>query len=197
MMLADEFDIVAQELVDEVVVQKSRCSESVENTPEVVGGIFVGDVWCPFVFGNNKTEATSEGSQPSCVEPKDKEEDSFVVTKPLTVDGHRVVEAAHSDTYARKVLDECKAKFGTPKPTEANHKAVWKFAVQIMQKHGLRPTHIARTVPYVAALVFEPSMEERAAGIVKGAWRELVADRYEQHLTRLGRWGSKLQRAFL
>ncbi len=98
--------------------------------------------------------------------------------------------------YIRKVLDACKAKFGTPKSTEANFKAVWHFAHQQMKEHGVRPSHIAEMIPYVVQLTFVESESELHAGITVGAYRELIAGRFDQYLSRVERWTRKLGRAF-
>jgi len=109
-------------------------------------------------------------------------------TDPLEVRGHRIVRERDRAAYVRKVLDEVKNKFGTPKDTEANHKAVWNFAHNIMKRHGVRPSHIRTMLPYVSALAFEPSDEERRAKKMVGSWKHLSDNSYQEYLGRLAKW---------
>jgi hypothetical protein len=118
-------------------------------------------------------------------------------TKPLEVRGSRVLRGfKNRANYARKVLDKCKAKFGTPNPTEANTKAVWRYAQTIMNDHGLRPSHQAEVLPYIVALTFQPTYHELMAQEAVGTYNEMVEGRFDKHLSRLNRWLKKLRRAF-
>lgn len=115
-------------------------------------------------------------------------------TEPVEVRGSRIVLSKNRATYARRVLDACKAKFGTPKVTEANHRAIWRYAQSMMKDHGLRPSHQARILPVVVALAFECSAAEVEAGHVRGSWKAAVAGRYDEHLSRMARWTAKVRR---
>lgn len=117
-------------------------------------------------------------------------------TERLEVRGSRIVATGRRDAYVRKVLDACKAKFGTPKPTEANTKAVWHFAHGLMKNHGVRPSHIAEMIPYVVQLTFVESEAELRAGVTRGAYKAIIAGRFEEHLSRMERYMLKLKRAF-
>jgi hypothetical protein len=50
--------------------------------------------------------------------------------------------------------------FGTPKYTEANVLVVRRKVSDIMEEHGVRPTHRAALMPLAVALVFTPMREE-------------------------------------
>jgi hypothetical protein len=114
----------------------------------------------------------------------------------LEVREARVVDTQRRPLYIRKVLDECKAKFGTPKPTEANTRAVWHFAHRVMKNHGVRPSHIAEMIPYVVQLTFVESEAELRAGIVRGAYKQIINGQFDEHLSRMERWIRKLKQAF-
>lgn len=64
--------------------------------------------------------------------------------------------------YAGRVARQVKADrgFGTPKYTEANLLVVRRKVADIMEEHGVRPTHIAALMPLAVALVFTPMREE-------------------------------------
>lgn len=64
--------------------------------------------------------------------------------------------------YAGRVARQVKADrgFGTPKYTEANMLVVRRKVADIMEEHGVRPTHIAALMPLAVALVFTPMKEE-------------------------------------
>jgi len=118
-------------------------------------------------------------------------------TPGLEVRGSRKIYGGRNRaTYTRRVLDACKAKFGTPKPTEANHKAIWRFATTIMKDHGLRPSHQAELLPYVVALTFQPSLEEMIAAKAVGSYKLMVAGKFDEHLCRITRWSTRLMRIF-
>jgi len=65
--------------------------------------------------------------------------------------------------YLNCVLTECKNKFGTPTQSEANSKAIMRYANNIMNKHGLRPAHIRKFLPMIVSMTFVPSKEELEA----------------------------------
>ena len=97
-------------------------------------------------------------------------------------------------TYARRVYDSCKAKFGTPKNTEANYKAVWRYAQTIMKDHGVRPSQQAEFLPMIVSKVFIPSVEELVAARQVGVYQRMVDGRFEETLSTWERWSRKLKR---
>lgn len=86
-----------------------------------------------------------------------------IVSTPVEVTAHRRVRPGRGMKYMNCVLAECKNKFGTPSATEANRKAVQRFAHNIMSKHGLRPSHVRQYLPMIVTMTFVPTKEEQAA----------------------------------
>jgi len=109
-------------------------------------------------------------------------------TPQLEVRESRGVSTPNRDPYTRKVLDACKAKFGTPKATEVNYRAVWRYAHGVMKDHGVRPSHIQSMLPYVVELTFVPSHDELRAKVVCGSYKALLEDRFDEHLSRAHCW---------
>ncbi len=160
-------------------------------TVEAPQTVLVGDV--EIVIPGNVTPVTEVKEEPVEVRIPA----TMRVDQPeVVIRAGRRVRRRLRATYCRRVLDSCKAKFGTPKPTEANHRAVWRYAQQIMNDHGLRPAHQAEFIPTIVALTFEPTAAEVQAGHVVGSWKALQAGRYDEHLSRLDRWTRKLRRLF-
>jgi hypothetical protein len=118
-----------------------------------------------------------------------------IATAALEVRGHRMVREKDRPAYIRKELDACKGKFGTPRDTEANFKAVWHFAHGRMKDHGVRPSHISAMLPYVVHLTFVESEDELSAGVVKSAYKHMIAGRFDEHLSRMARWTRKMCRS--
>lgn len=83
--------------------------------------------------------------------------------KAVEVASHRRVRAGRGLKYMNCVLAECKSKFGTPAQNEANRKAIQRYAQNIMNKHGLRPSHIRQYLPMVVSMTFVPTQEEMDA----------------------------------
>jgi len=73
---------------------------------------------------------------------------------------HRRIRAGRSMKYMNCVIAECKAKFGVPTRDSSNIKAVNRYAVSIMQSHGLRPSHIRDCVSMIVNMVFLPTKAE-------------------------------------
>lgn len=67
------------------------------------------------------------------------------------------------EAYTRCVVMEVKNRFGKPERTNANVLAVRRYALDIMTRHGVRPTHIAKQLPMVIELVFACSGAELEA----------------------------------
>jgi len=118
-------------------------------------------------------------------------------TKPLEARNTRaLVNMNNRITYSRRVFDACKVKFGTPKHTEANFKAVWRYAATMMKDHGLRPSHQASVLPLIVTKVFVPTVAELVAQKQVGAYRMMVEGRFDETLSTWDRWARKCQRFF-
>nr|QNM36908.1 hypothetical protein [Forsythia suspensa tombusvirus] len=97
----------------------------------------------------------------------------------IEVKTHRRIR--HANPYARTIIMEIKNRLGCPAPNAANLLAVRRMAINSMERHGVRPTHVRRTVELVVAGVFLPDEHDlRGAKILQsvsmGALREEVAD---------------------
>jgi len=79
--------------------------------------------------------------------------------------------------YTRTVVHECKNRFGRPERTAANVLAVRRYALDIMTRHGLRPTHVQQQLPMVVELVFVRSAAEAEAEHLTEALRYADAHR--------------------
>lgn len=56
--------------------------------------------------------------------------------------------------YMVCVIAEVKNRFGRPQRNSANYLAVRKFTMDVMIRHGVRPTHINRMIDVVVGMVF-------------------------------------------
>lgn len=97
----------------------------------------------------------------------------------IEVKTHRRIR--HANPYARTIVMEIKNRLGCPAPNAANMLAVRRMAINSMERHGVRPSHVRRTVELVVAGVFLPDEHDlRGAKILQsvsmGALREEVAD---------------------
>lgn len=140
---------------------------------------------------------------PASLDDEGHDEMGFIVrprvvdsTAKLEVRGSRILLSQNRGKYARRVLDACKAKFGTPKTTEANHRAVWRFAQQLMKDHGLRPSHQQELLPTIVTLAFQPSLAELRAQCVVGSYKAMRDGKFDEHLSRIARWTRKCWAAF-
>lgn len=99
----------------------------------------------------------------------------------VEVEKARIVSTQNKPKYIRCVLDQVKVKFGTPTMSEANIKAVTRYAERIMVSHGVRPTHIAQCISYVVHLTFIPSEDEMRtkACISSGYFKALNAGKFD------------------
>jgi len=77
-------------------------------------------------------------------------------------DGVVIATLVQRRQYVGRVAREVKATngFGTPKYTEANVLVVQRKVADVMEKHGVRKSHIARLMPLAVILVFTPLPEE-------------------------------------
>jgi len=91
----------------------------------------------------------------------------------VEVKNHRRVHKHMQEAYVYSVVAEIKNRLGVPKHNAANLLAVRRMANQIMVKHGVRPTHIRRSIELVIAGVFIPDDHDilgakvRASNIVR------------------------------
>nr|WRQ65009.1 hypothetical protein [Tolivirales sp.] len=76
----------------------------------------------------------------------------------VEVKGHRRVR--RPEKYVRAVVVEIKNRLGCPAPNAANLLAARRMAMNIMERHGVRPSHIRRAVELVVAGVFVPDEED-------------------------------------
>jgi hypothetical protein len=63
-----------------------------------------------------------------------------------------------------------------------------------MRNHGVRPSHCAEMLPYVVQLTFVESAAELRAGVTVGAYRSLLNNKFDEHLSRVERWSRRLWR---
>jgi hypothetical protein len=123
--------------------------------------------------------------------------DRLVSANPtLEVRASRIVAPEHRATYACRVLDACRSKFGCPEVTKANHRAVWRFAEGMMKDHGLRPSHRVELLPYVVELCFVPSVSQQRATSAARAHAYYTGGAMESQLSLMGRWSAKLNALF-
>lgn len=138
--------------------------------------------------GADKDDETPEKSGPDVV---------VNATKKLEARNSRALLGyGNRMTYSRRIFDACKAKFGTPKNTEANFKAVWRFAGTMMKDHGLRPAHQAEILPLIVTKVFVPTLEELTAQKQVGAYKMMIEGKFDQQLSTWDRWTRKCRRVF-
>jgi hypothetical protein len=82
--------------------------------------------------------------------------------------------------YAAAVVAEIKNRLGCPAKTQANILAVRRMAVNIMERHGVRPTHVRQTVELVVAGVFVPDKHDlRGAKILQSVSVEALREEIE------------------
>jgi len=77
--------------------------------------------------------------------------------------------------YIATVIAQVKNTMGTPTRNGSNEMVARKMARTLMEKHNLRPTHIAAALPLVIEAVFVESTQERAAR----NWGEIARRRFE------------------
>lgn len=125
--------------------------------------------------GDNSKSGNGEGAGPDPVpveetgEPVGKGPSSVfrVCQDVIEVKQHRRIRTKHRGKYVAVVVSEIKNRLGCPMPTEANLLAVRRMAKNIMDKHGLRPTHVRVAIESVIAGVFVPDeYDERSAKVL-------------------------------
>lgn len=139
--------------------------------------ITIGDVECPTETPIVMEDCTDS---PSAVIPLFVEMDNT----PIKVSLHRKVKKDAGLKYMNACIAECKVKFGVPSNTEANKKAVERFASNVMKSHGVRPTHIRQYLPMVVKMVFVPDQwqieAERLSG-TRSAWEAVMSYLVSSH----------------
>ena len=98
----------------------------------------------------------------------------------------RRIHNGRKGKYAREIIAAVKSKFGTPKPTEANLRAVRRYATEIMREHNLRHTQIQIVLPKIVAASFVPDKYELSAMRIAGCYTAQ---------TRKGAYAALLKRA--
>jgi len=114
----------------------------------------------------------------------------------LEVKASRMIATGKRAVYARRVLDTCRSKFGCPEVTKANHRAVWRYAEQIMKDHGLRPSHRIALLPYVVELTFVPTMEMVGGVNAKRTHDYFVGGGMTSQMSLMERWTQNMRRLF-
>lgn len=84
-------------------------------------------------------------------------------TEAFEVKNTRSIRKGRKKTYAKRVLEYVKVRFGTPKFTIASETAVRNYARAYMNKQGLRNKDAEEIVSIVTALTFLPSRAEMKA----------------------------------
>jgi len=72
----------------------------------------------------------------------------------------RRIKSGERFAFQREIVAAVKAKFGTPRPTEANLRAVRRYATEVMRSHNLRFTHLQKVLPLIIAATFVPDKYE-------------------------------------
>lgn len=78
----------------------------------------------------------------------------------VEVSRHRRLPHHHRGHYASAVVSEIKNRLGCPAPNAANLLAVRRMAINIITKHGLRPSHVREVIEIVVAGVFVPDSSD-------------------------------------
>jgi hypothetical protein len=98
----------------------------------------------------------------------------------------RRINNGGKDKFVREIVAAVKAKFGTPKPTEANLRAVRRYATEVMREHNLRHTHVQMVLPKIISASFVPDKYEMSAMRMAGCYTAQ---------TRKGAYAKLLKRA--
>ena len=196
---ADDDERIAEECVSEMPLDSTTLVRELEvavSVPEPLQ-------WETTEVVPNGAPSVGEKDETLVVDPAPEKEPKVVL--PSVVDATAKLEARNTRgligstnrmTYARKVYDACKVKFGTPKNTEANYKAVWRYAGQLMKEHGVRPSHQAKILPGLVSKVFVPTVEEMLAETESRVMRDMMEERFDECVGRWARWARKCRRFF-
>lgn len=204
-LCSEHDDRLAEECLTDVVLDSSTLqSGTVPIDPGFIAGWNAGRPGsCSDAEAENEVVAgaiTDDGVGASGHDETPKENGPQKVinaTKPLEARYSRALLGyGNKMTYSRRVFDACKAKFGTPKNTEANFKSVWRFAATMMKDHGLRPSHQAEILPLIVTKVFVPTLEELTAQKQVGVYKKMIEGKFDQQLSTWERWTRKCRRLF-
>jgi hypothetical protein len=78
----------------------------------------------------------------------------------------RRVKSGCRNAYQREVVAAVKAKFGVPSKTEANRRAIRRYATEVMRADNMRYTHLQRMMPLIIEAAFVPDRYEIEGGKV-------------------------------
>lgn len=78
----------------------------------------------------------------------------------LAPSAKRRVRSGCKGAYQREVVAAVKAKFGVPTKTEANRRAIRRYATEVMRADNMRHTHLQRILPIVVEAAFVPDRYE-------------------------------------
>jgi len=112
----------------------------------------VGDTLLELLEGNCNGELAEELVEVARPHLVDEEEDAS--------NAKRRVRHGGKHLFQREIIAAVKAKFGTPRPTEANLRAVRRYATEVMRSHNLRHTNVQRLLPMIIAASFVPDKYE-------------------------------------
>jgi len=109
-----------------------------------------------------KSQLATINNTTTCVHSqKDRRGGQIVLlNEPLEVREHRRVHKRHREHFATCILAAVKCKFAVPKRTEANFRAIHRYAGELIKQKGVRPVDAARITPYVVHAAFIPSDDE-------------------------------------
>lgn len=110
---------------------------------------------------SNKEEPAASASVRGLKVPADGPSSVYRVCQDVVeIKHHRRVHRMHRGKYAACVVSEIKNKLGVPRNTDANRLTVRRMAKNIMDRHGVRPTHIRNCIEVVVAGVFIPDEQD-------------------------------------
>jgi hypothetical protein len=94
--------------------------------------------------------------------------------------------------FQAKLIVAAKAKFGRLRWTEANRHMVRKYIGELMEQHGMRPSHILRYSELATTLTFVPSRHEidayKAGAAIESISRQGEVDvEWESYYGKVGR----------
>ena len=197
-------DRLAEECLTDVVLDSSTLqSGTVPIDPGFIAGwnAGVGPASCSDAEAEDEVVASAitddeVGASAHDETPKEDGPQKVInATKPLEARHSRALLGyGNKMTYSRRVFDACKAKFGTPKNTEANFKSVWRFAATMMKDHGLRPAHQSEILPLIVTKVFVPTLEELTAQKQVGVYKKMIEGKFDEQLSTWERWTKKCRR---
>lgn len=107
--------------------------------------------------------------------------------EPVVIRASNVVLPEQRKKYQLAVLEEVRTRFGPhPKEDEANVLAIRKYANDIMERHGVRPTHRSAMLPMIVACAFIPTDTHIEAVQVGNSFKSR-RQRWRAHVASSGR----------